>query len=228
MNYSDITINDPNFIKRYLQKSRFTDAVSFFPTKLEGCSVLDFGGGDGELCLQLSSQCVNSTFTCYEPADEMYKQAQEKILQNERVSLLNTLVSVSPETIDVVYSLEVFEHLPEKESIEAINQIYTMLKPGGTLIIGVPNELFVAALYKGIFRLARRYGEFDASFKNILKCIFGCPPKNRPTGEISPGKQYHFHHVGFDHRVLAEKLKGIFSHSKVIFSPFRLICSGQL
>ncbi|MGK0440942.1 MAG: hypothetical protein ACJA0N_000737 [Pseudohongiellaceae bacterium] len=62
MNYSNITLNDPNPIKRYLQRSRFTDAVSLLPNSIKTSSTLDFGGGDGELCLQLANKSLESDF----------------------------------------------------------------------------------------------------------------------------------------------------------------------
>jgi ubiquinone/menaquinone biosynthesis C-methylase UbiE len=223
MNYSDITVNDPNFIKRYLQRSRLNDAVKLYPSNNRNSTVLDFGGGDGELCLRLINIDPNSNFICYEPSESMYQQAQSKIPVTNNISLISSLESVSANSIDIVYSLEVFEHLPEKESKEAFECIHSILKPGGTLIVGVPNELFIAATYKGIFRMLRRFGEFDAKLANILSCSIGRPPTVRPVGEISPGKEYHFHHLGFDHRVLGRSLKDYFSNFRRIYSPFWIL-----
>ncbi|MEH6582038.1 MAG: class I SAM-dependent methyltransferase [Halioglobus sp.] len=206
MNYSDITINDPNRIKRYLQQSRYRTAVDVYPKHPHRKQVLDFGGGDGELCLQLSAKDQESSFLCYEPALHMQAQAEAKIGSLERIRLIDNLEALEPDSCDVVYSLEVFEHLPPAEFGDAIEQIFRILRPGGKLIIGVPNELFLAAIYKGIFRMLRRFGDHDARPWNILRCALGRPPKNRPTGEISPGKKYHFHHLGFDHRDLRRVL----------------------
>jgi len=220
MNYSDITINDPNIVKRFLQRSRFTDAVKLYPCQAGNFKVLDFGGGDGELCLRLSDIDRGSSYICYEPSEDMHQQAKSNIPDKNKISLINSLESIATNSIDIIYSLEVFEHLPEQESVDALESIYSILKPGGSLIIGVPNELFISAMYKGIFRMYRRFGEFDAQLNNILKCVIGRPPQKRPVGEISPGKQYHFHHLGFDHRLLSERLKEKFVNYKRIFTPF--------
>jgi len=220
MNYSNITINDPNFIKRFLQRSRFTDAIKLYPTQSKILKVLDFGGGDGELCLRLLEVDSDSNYICYEPAEDMNKQAKQKLSGKNKISLINTTESITENSIDIIFSLEVFEHLPEQESLDALERIDSILKPGGTLIIGVPNELFCSALYKGIFRMFRRFGEFDAQPKNILNCIIGKPPKKRPTGEISPGQSYHSHHLGFDHRLLAKKLTEKFDNYKRVCTPF--------
>jgi SAM-dependent methyltransferase len=220
MNYSNITINDPNIVKRFLQRSRFIEAVKLYPNPSVENKVLDFGGGDGELCLRLEDIDPASSFICYEPSSDMRKQARTKISEKSRISLTGTLDAIPPASIDIIYSLEVFEHLPEKETAEAIKHIYSFLKPGGTLIIGVPNELFLPAIYKGIFRMFRRYGEHDAQLKNMLQCAIGSPPRKRPVGEISPGKHYHSHHLGFDYRILETELREKFTYCKRVPSPF--------
>lgn len=225
MNYSDITINDPNPIKRFLQNSRFKDALTLYPLPQNEQTVLDFGGGDGELALRLAEIDLKSSFICYEPAASMLEQAKKRLLGKKRISLTSTLTSILPNSVDIIYSLEVFEHLPDKETDEALQIIHRILKPNGLVIIGVPNELFLAALYKGIFRMSRRPGEFDADFRNILKCTIGSPPDKRPIGEISPGKNYHFHHLGFDHRALKNKLAQTFTLKKHVYSPASILGS---
>jgi hypothetical protein len=86
----------------------------------------------------------------------------------------------------------VFEHLPQEETLTAITDIRRLLKPEGVVVIGVPHEIFIPALIKGIFRMSRRYGDFDAKAENILAATLGRPPRSRPTSEISPGLSYHF------------------------------------
>lgn len=67
--------------------------------------------------------------------------------------------------LNLVFCLEVFEHLPSEETTDALRQIYDLLRPDGKLIIGVPVEVGVPALYKVIFRMSRKYGGFDANIK---------------------------------------------------------------
>lgn len=113
---------------------------------------------------------------------------------------------VNQESVDLLYCLEVFEHLPEKETEAALSAIYSVLRDGGIAIIGVPVEVHLPALYKGIFRMTRRFGDFDATPRNILRATFGFPPKHRPISEIIAGWSYHFHHLGFDYRRFRELL----------------------
>lgn len=223
MNYADITLNDPNGIKRYLQRSRFNSALKLYPTSAEALTVLDFGAGDGELALRLNTIASSSNYICYEPTPHMYKQAEKRLDQSNNVKLVNTLTTIEDNSLDIVYSLEVFEHLPQAESAEAFSKIYDLLKPGGKLIVGVPNELYFPALYKGLFRMTRRLGQFDAQLKNILRCFFAKPPQKRPICEISQGMNYHPHHLGFDHRKLKKQLQKSFLCSKQVASPFPIL-----
>jgi len=220
MAYADITINDPSPLKRMLQRNRFIDAIALYPLELKPVVVSDFGGGDGELCLRLRSILSKTKIMCYEPSQSMFSEAVEKIAR-KNVVLLNRIAEIETDSIDVVYCMEVLEHLPDQEVEKAINDIYSIMKLGGIAIVGVPNEIYLAALYKGLFRMRRRFGEFDASPLNILKCVFGVPPPNRPLGEISPNIPYHFYHLGFDHRKLEKLLSRKFEVLLRKLSPFK-------
>jgi hypothetical protein len=83
----------------------------------------------------------------------------------------------------------------------------------------VPNELFLPALVKGLFRMTRRYGAFDARPANVLQATIGRPPGRRPVREITAGLPYHFHHTGFDHRELRRTLSETFEVERQFASP---------
>lgn len=75
---------------------------------------------------------------------------------------------------------------------------------------------------EGIFRTCRRYGDFDAPPRNILGAVLGRPLLQRPTVDISPGLSFHFHHLGFNYRVLEHTLQERLQLRKKWFSPFTL------
>ena len=225
MAYADITVRDPNPIKRWLQRRRFRDALAILydADSAKSLKILDFGGGDGELFFQLLQRHPNVCVCLYEPNLSLLNEAKGKLSAWEDVYFTSDIGSVDKESFDYVYCLEVFEHLPLEPTRQAISLIYESLKPGGFAIVGVPHELFAPALLKGLFRMFRRYGEFDARFSTIARAAIGWPPQDRPVAEIFQGFSYYFHHLGFDYRQLERCLIERFELVSKWFSPARIL-----
>lgn len=220
MAYADLTTNDRNPVKRWLQRRRFSDALAVLTNAhaTAALRVLDFGAGDGELIRQMVSATSVEPWV-YEPTPSLMAEAREKLASVGSVHFVEDLKLIESESFDYIFSLEVFEHLPNEEADSAIAEIHRLLKPAGTAVIGVPHELFLPALLKGMFRAARRYGEFDTIPKNIFKALTGHPPSQRPVAEIYSGLRYHFHHLGFDYRALERALKQRLQLRRKWFSP---------
>lgn len=87
------------------------------------------------------------------------------------------------------------------------------------MTVGVPNELFLPALVKGLFRMTRRYGAYDARPKNVLKAALGRSPKDRPVGRVGPRLPYYTCHTGFDHRETRNLLSESFEPVRTFGSP---------
>lgn len=215
MTYSDITIQDPNPIKRWLQRHRYTDALKWVESAelKRGLRILDFGAGNGELIHQIANLGFVEAWV-YEPSPPLMAEAKANLADLDRVTFLDNLDSVEAVSFDYVFCLEVFEHLPDHQTIEAITQIHRLLKPSGRAVIGVPHELFLPALFKGCFRMTRRFGHFDAKPYNILASVLGHPPRLRPIIEFSPSLYYHGDHLGFDYRTLERILQKYFRLQK--------------
>jgi SAM-dependent methyltransferase len=190
--------------------------------------ICDFGGGNGELCKLLSRHFPNAKLICYEPLADMLAEAQENLRAVPGVEVVQDLRRIAPGSIDVVFCLEVFEHLPNEETDTAFRHISALLKPEGTLVIGVPVEVGIPALYKGLFRMLRRYGRFYAGVGNIVRSGLGRPPTNRPISEIAPGYRYCYEHMGFDYRRFGERLKSMFRVTRMVSSPFRELGPGLM
>jgi len=221
MAYSDITFQDKNPVKRWLQQQRLVSALGAIKQLNDTPSVIcDFGAGNGELCKLLSAHYPNTHIICYEPTIGLLNEAKDNLKGASNISFVQDVGSLKNESVDLVFSLEVFEHLPLKETNSALQTIHELLKSNGQLIIGVPVEIGIPALYKGAFRMSRRYGAFDANVKNVFMSLIGKPPVDRPTREITPSFNYHFEHVGFDHRRLIETLKDYFIKLSITSSPF--------
>lgn len=221
MSYAEITFGDRNLIKRWLQQQRLVSAIkSSGPLTTPPDGICDFGAGNGELCKLLAEHYQRSKIICYEPTPNLLSEARQNLISVSGVEFCHDIRSVESGTLDLVFCLEVFEHLPAKETSDALQTIYDLLKPGGKIVIGVPVEIGFPALYKGIFRMFRRYGAFDASIKNVTLSVLWHPPKIRPISEIAPGLRFHFEHMGFDFRELREKLSNYFQLDRISASPF--------
>jgi SAM-dependent methyltransferase len=223
MAYADITINDPNPLKRWIQRRRFRDAVEVLRSTTTPAAVLDFGGGDGELIYRCLLSYPTLQASLYEPTPALLNEAKAKLSRFGDVRVTGDLETLSAASFDVVFCLEVFEHLPRQATQEALTSIHTLLKPDGIAIIGVPHEILGPALLKGVFRMMRRYGAFDARPFNVLRATVGYPPRNRPERDIAPGFSYHHYHLGFDYRELERHFRPRFKMVSRWFSPLRML-----
>ena len=224
MAYAEMTVRDRNPVKRWLQRRRFSDALGVLRGVRLGdrLRILDFGAGDGDLLRQMTGVASIEAWA-YEPTPWLMAEARETLAGLESVNYAESLDSIESGIFDYVFCLEVFEHLPENETGAAIAEIHRLLKPAGSVVIGVPHELFLPALFKGLFRMCRRYGEFDANPRNVLGAVLGRPPRRRPVAEIAPGLPYHYHHLGFDYRALERMLRQRFQLREKWFSPFPVL-----
>jgi len=103
-------------------------------------SLLDIGAGTGDFLKEAKE--ANWRVSGVEPNEGAKKLAKEK-----GIDLQESLDNFSGKTFDVITMWHVLEHVPNLE--ESISTIEKLLKPGGTLIIAVPNyKSFDANHYK--------------------------------------------------------------------------------
>lgn len=224
MSYADITFSDKNFIKRWLQQQRLKTAVRLGGRALQKQeAICDFGAGNGELCKKLSKHHPNAQLVCYEPTPELLEEAVQNLDHIPDIKFCRNVEVIPRGTLDIVYCLEVFEHLPQKETGEALQAISDLLKPHGVIVVGVPIELGFASIYKGLFRMIRKQTEYETDVKHLISSFFGRPPTNRPSGEIAPGFRFHFEHMGFDHRHLKKLIMNTFQLQEVATCPFKTL-----
>jgi SAM-dependent methyltransferase len=112
-------------------------------------SILEVGCGNGELLRKMQSLFFNTTGIEYN--EKAVESAREKGLQVFYVDEIDTLPH---ESYDVVISFHVLEHVANP--IEFVRQLSNFLKPGGKLILSVPNQ--------------------DGPVKYIDPCIHNMPP----------------------------------------------------
>jgi SAM-dependent methyltransferase len=223
MAYADITLNDKNPFKRFLQRRRLSDALSLVRCRPHPRIIVDFGAGDGEFCRRLANRYPEAKILCYEPTVQLRQEAVERLKELPQVAILDSVEQLPLNAADWVFCMEVFEHLPAKQTADALAAIRGALSEQGIAIIGVPVEILFPALLKGVFRMTRRLGSFDTGPKNILHAAFGRPPQDRPIVELAADAPYYHLHLGFDHRKLQKQLEEQYRLQRVVASPLKFL-----
>ncbi len=222
--YASITTDDTNPLKRLIQRRRLAHGLRVLKSldgSFEG-TILDVGAGTGLLCEQLAQRLPRAHIVCYEPVPSLCAEAVENLAKYPGVEVVGRLDAISIPRFDYVFCLEVLEHLPHRETTALLDTIEQRVTPHSTVTFGVPNEVFAAALAKGLFRFRRRRGSFDARWSHIWQAAIGRPPRQRPTAEIWPGLRYHYHHLGFDYRLLRRTLGRRFDVTETYGSPLTM------
>lgn len=221
--YASHTFKDKNYIKRLLQIKRLEHSFLWLKShqinQEKTLKIIDWGGGNGELCKLLVDRFPEAQIFCYEPWEQMREEAISNLENFPGVKIIGNVSDLPPATFDIIFCLEVFEHLPPQETEAAIYNISQILKPSGYACIGVPNEIYLPALIKGLFRMTRRYGAYDANWTNLIAATLGNPPKDRPVDTVQEKLFLHFHHMGFDFREFCKNISRKLDIEKIWGSP---------
>ncbi len=115
--------------------------------------IMDLGAGLGEYSFMLSENMPKSKITSLEILDERVKILKETIENHDYPN-----VSVFPDkidkldangTFDFIFSVDVFEHIKKEEM--PFSECFKKLKPGGYLLIKMPNEVQKTVLPESLF-----------------------------------------------------------------------------
>ena len=161
------TRNTTDPFKKIAHGGRLQSAAKL--TALSGeQKVLDYGCGDGALFEYLEP---------YVPAENLYGFDPGLLEQMTFVGATcyddpDVLVSKHKGHFDVVYCMEVCEHLNFDAMCELYKNIHSVAKRDGTVIFGVPLETGLSGFLKNIYR-SLRGGRQGATFGRAIKSLFG-------------------------------------------------------
>lgn len=89
---------------------------------------------------------------------EKYKSRKPSNFNNVKYVLgdwQNLSTIIQPETIDIIVSSHTIEHV--EHDLEAINQLYAVLKPGGVALLNTPNRKRLGAIVQEFFTGKRKF-----------------------------------------------------------------------
>jgi SAM-dependent methyltransferase len=112
--------------------------AKFFPAD-RNCNIVDLGCGSGALLLFLQEAgYLNTTGveTSPDQADLARQLGVRAIMLGNLVSFLRESAN---EIFDVVVAFDVIEHFRKDEVLDIMDHVYRVLRPGGKLIVHVPN-----------------------------------------------------------------------------------------
>jgi SAM-dependent methyltransferase len=214
------TVANPSRLKRLSHRARFAQALRMIAPQ-PGQTILDYGTGDARLLTLLYKQEPRADYIGYEPVAEMNEQAR-RLLQAADVParLLTTDTDLQGLQCDRVVCMEVFEHLDAPQLARAFNDLRTLLRPDGRLVLSVPVEIGAAALLKNTVRAVAGQRNENASWRHVAAATFGRTaniPRRSRAGYIDA-------HLGFDYRVLRTQLRAEgFSVEAETFAPVPLL-----
>lgn len=108
----------------------------------QGGHLLDFGCGNGAQTLLLAPSFGQTTGV--DINEDFLQGFRQSISNSENMQALATggrPVDLPPESIDVITSFTVLEHVPDEMAI--LHDLHRLLKPGGRLILSVPNRWWI-------------------------------------------------------------------------------------
>ncbi|MDZ4838819.1 MAG: class I SAM-dependent methyltransferase [Bacteroidota bacterium] len=104
--------------------------------------VLDAGSGFGQYCYWLAKRNSNYRILAVDVKEDYLNDCRQffkkRGIQNVRFEEQDLIVYRQPQTFDLIYSVDVMEHILEDEKVFA--NFYASLKTGGMLIINTPSD----------------------------------------------------------------------------------------
>ena len=188
--------------------------------------MLDYGCGDGTFVAMVHEHFRETLGCDVDPGQIAECRARLGHLPGVRFDGVPA-ASHMPASWDVVTCMEVLEHCLEPERRRVLDEIATLVAPGGLVVISVPIEIgpsvagkqlfrAIAGLRKlGDYRHRERYSPFE-----MVRSVLGLPIERVAfEGRSASGPYRYYGHKGFDYRDLAREITERFTIRQRLFSP---------
>lgn len=132
----------PNPLIR-LKESHRRDSFIKLAGDAAGAAVADVGCEEGHLAERLAGKCARLYCVDIDPA--ALERARRRLSSAGAFFIASDVrkIGIADDSIDVCLAAEVLEHLPRPE--EGLDELVRITKPGGRIVISVPNEELVLA-----------------------------------------------------------------------------------
>jgi len=150
----------------------YADFIAHYTTNMSGKTVLDFGSGSHRIPNALAKkgfkQAIGLDFFSDEKLIEYSAQLE---INSNLIRYENSKIPLANESVDVVSSLCVIEHIIDVEHF--LNEMDRVLKPGGMMFIETPNWSGINIGIDGFFQIlkGKKYWRFN-SFVQPMSWIF--------------------------------------------------------
>lgn len=105
--------------------------------------VLDFGCGSGRVARYVAPHCAE--LWAVDASPRMLELARERLGDSTNLRFARChdvkIPDVASESVDVVYSFLVLQHLEREDAFLALRELRRVLRPGGTAVLTFPNLL---------------------------------------------------------------------------------------
>lgn len=126
-------------INPFKRDPRFRLELAYDLIPLNTTSMLDYGCSDGKLLIALEKKIPKSKLYGFDVDTSKTRYIKKKLPKIKIVtSSSGNKLKLKNSSQGAVTLLDVLEHVPDERSV--LDDIYRMLKPGGTLILSVPHK----------------------------------------------------------------------------------------
>ena len=131
------------------RQAHLSGIVRRFVPEDRSLRIFDAGCGDGAL-LYVLAQLGYRQISGVDLSAEMIALAHGAGVAEARVGeVLATLIAMPAGSLDIVFAMDILEHLPTDELFDTVDAAFRTLAPGGRLVVHVPNA---AGLFGGAIR----------------------------------------------------------------------------
>ena len=144
--YRKVDVPNPEYIREYGldRRAQYTAGVVADKGLLQpSVRILDVGCAEGSLLQEVRRRCPGITTVGIEPGEGFAGYCRQA-LKLDVFPSLEALRASSPPPFDVIISIHVLEHV--ENPVEFLRELRPLLKPGGTVLIDVPDAAAYSSL----------------------------------------------------------------------------------